>query len=105
MISQQAGPFVTRASKSEGDGAPRHQLAVNVRDWCTSVPWCVAGERTASVQVKAFLLNLTSAQPEALCQFYREVVGLPPAPAISACTFHVGGGLFSIDGHSEVHGP
>lgn len=56
------------------------------------------------MQVREFILNLTSGQPEALRQFYRDVVGLPPAPGVSEFAFRVGGGFFSIDGHSEVDG-
>ena len=57
------------------------------------------------MEISAFLLNLTSDQPEALWRFYRDVVGLPPAPGVSAAAFRVGGGFLSIDGHSAVHGP
>ena len=57
------------------------------------------------MQVKAFILTITSAQAATLRGFYRDVVCLPPAPSVSAFAFHVGGGFFSIDGHSEVHGP
>ena len=56
------------------------------------------------MQVNAFVLNVTSEQPEALRHFYGNIVCLPPAPDVSAFAFRVGGAFFSIDGHSEVHG-
>lgn len=57
------------------------------------------------MHVNEFVLNITSDQAEDLRRFYREVVCLPPAPGVSEFTFKAGGGYFSIDGHSEVHGP
>jgi predicted enzyme related to lactoylglutathione lyase len=56
------------------------------------------------MQVNGFILNITSDQPEELRRFYREVVCLPAAPGVSENAFRVGGGFFSVDGHSEVHG-
>jgi len=52
-------------------------------------------------------LNLTSAQPERMVAFYRDVLQLPPHPAFE----QFGGGFFQlgdttivIDGHSETVG-
>ncbi len=55
--------------------------------------------------VNEFVLNITSERPEDLRRFYRDDVCLPPAPGVSEFAFKVGGGFFSVDGHSEVHGP
>jgi predicted enzyme related to lactoylglutathione lyase len=57
------------------------------------------------VHVNAFILNITSDQPEALRRFYRDVVGLPVASEVSEATFTVGGGYLSVDAHSEIRGP
>jgi hypothetical protein len=56
------------------------------------------------LDVTDFILNVTSDQAEELRRFYREIVRLQPAPSVSEFAFRVGGGFFSIDGHSEVHG-
>ena len=56
------------------------------------------------MHVHEFILNVTSDQAEALRAFYRDVVCLERAPAVSEYAFKVGGGFLSIDGHSEVHG-
>lgn len=57
------------------------------------------------MDVQAFLLNITSAQPEVPRDFYRDVVGLPVAVEISDSTFRVGGSFLAIDSHSEATGP
>lgn len=50
------------------------------------------------------ILNITSEQPEALHKFYQDVVGLEMDPVSGG--FIIGNGaLFTIDGHSETHGP
>ncbi len=56
------------------------------------------------MNVKSFILNVTSEQPEALMAFYRDVVGLAPNPEIGEGAFLAGETAFLIDGHSEVRG-
>jgi predicted enzyme related to lactoylglutathione lyase len=49
------------------------------------------------------IFNITSEQPEALNQFYEDVVGLERDNASGG--FLIGeSALFTIDGHSETHG-
>lgn len=57
------------------------------------------------MQVEEFTVNLTSAQPEALIAFYRDVVGLPPHPAHPNRAFAVAGATLRITGHAEIRGP
>ena len=54
------------------------------------------------MQIDGFLLNITSEQPDALRDWYRDVLQLPLLEGRPA--FDVGGGMLAIDGHSEVHG-
>ena len=57
------------------------------------------------MEVGNFLVNITTAQPEALSAFYREVVGLPVNMDMGESAFSVGGATLIIDGHSETSGP
>ncbi len=54
------------------------------------------------MQIDSFLLNITSEQPDALRDWYREVLQLPEVEGMPA--FDAGGTMISIDSHSEVHG-
>lgn len=54
------------------------------------------------MQVEQLIINITSDQPEALREWYAEVLELPPADTPGA--FDVGGAQIIFDGHSEVHG-
>jgi predicted enzyme related to lactoylglutathione lyase len=56
------------------------------------------------VKVNQFVINLTSAQPQALMTFYRDVVGLPANPDFGEGALMAGGTPYLIDGHSEVNG-
>ena len=56
------------------------------------------------MQVTSFNINITSEQPGELIQFYRDVVGLPPNPAMGDGAFDVAGAQFLIDGHSDTKG-
>lgn len=53
----------------------------------------------------ALSLNLGSPGPERLIAFYRDTLGLTPAPETSPGAFALGSGLFIVSGHSEVTGP
>jgi predicted enzyme related to lactoylglutathione lyase len=56
------------------------------------------------VKPTQLILNITSEQPEALHRFYQDVVGLEMDPVSGG--FVIGeSALFTIDGHSETHGP
>ena len=50
-------------------------------------------------------LNLGSAEPDRLIVFYRETVGLSPAPELSPGAFALGGSFLIVSGHSQVTGP
>ena len=50
-------------------------------------------------------LNLGSPAPDRLAAFYRDTLGLVPAPEVSPGAFALGGGFLIISGHSEVVGP
>ncbi len=52
-----------------------------------------------------FSLNLGSPEPERLIAFYRDTLGLIPAPEVSPGAFAVGSGFLIVSGHSEVTGP
>ena len=55
------------------------------------------------MKVDSFIFNITSENPEALDDFYANVVGLEREP--NSGGFKVGeGALFTIAGHSETHG-
>lgn len=54
------------------------------------------------MQIDSFLLNITSDQPDALRDWYRDVLQLPELEGMPA--FDAGGTMVSIDSHSEVHG-
>lgn len=54
--------------------------------------------------VDSFLINVNSEQPERLVAFYRDVVGLKPAPEMGETALMAGTTPFVIDGHSEVKG-
>ena len=56
------------------------------------------------MKVNTFNINLTSADPERLRAFYRDVVGLDPHPVVSPAGFMAGGVGFVIDGHSATEG-
>ncbi len=51
-----------------------------------------------------FCLNLTSAQPDRLFQFYRDCVQLPIAEGMGDRAFMAGPAVLSIDSHREVTG-
>ena len=57
------------------------------------------------MKVNGLILNVNSEQPERLVAFYRDTVGLEPHPDMGPGAFSVAGSFFTIDGHSEVHGP
>ena len=53
-------------------------------------------------------LNLGSPEPERLIAFYRDTLGLTPAPEMSPGAFALGAlgsGSLIVSGHSEVTGP
>lgn len=54
------------------------------------------------MKVNEFLINVNSAQPERLADFYRTTVGLQPEEGMGPSAFRVGGAVFIIDGHSDV---
>ena len=56
------------------------------------------------MQVQSFVLNLTSEQPERMREFYRDVVGLPPEPAMGEGALRADGAVLIFDGHSETKG-
>ena len=53
----------------------------------------------------ALSLNLGSPEPERLIAFYRNTLGLTPAPEMSPGAFALGGGFLIVSGHGEVTGP
>lgn len=57
------------------------------------------------MQVTSFNINITSADPQRMIAFYRDVLQLPPYAEIGEGAFHAGGGAILIDGHSEISGP
>lgn len=50
-------------------------------------------------------LNLGSERPERLIAFYRDVVGLRPAPDVGPGAFALGQSYLIVSGHDEVRGP
>jgi len=56
------------------------------------------------LKVNQLILNINSGQPEALTQFYRDIVELPRVPDMGESAFDTNGAVLVIDGHSEVHG-
>lgn len=50
-------------------------------------------------------LNLGSERPERLIAFYRDVVGLTPAPEMSPGAFALGQSYLIVSAHDEVRGP
>ncbi len=50
-------------------------------------------------------LNLGSERPERLIAFYRDVVGLMPAPEMAPGAFVLGQSYLIVSGHDEVRGP
>ena len=55
------------------------------------------------MQVEQLIININSEQPEALREWYADVLELTPA-AFPGGAFDVGGAQLIFDGHSEVHG-
>lgn len=53
----------------------------------------------------ALSLNLGSPEPERSIAFYRDTLGLSPAPEMSPGAFSLGSGFLIVSGHSEVTGP
>ena len=53
----------------------------------------------------ALSLNVGSPEPERLIAFYRDTLGLTPAPELSPGAFSLGSGFLIVSGHSEVTGP
>ena len=51
------------------------------------------------------IVNLNSANPEALVAFYREKIGLKSNPGMGESALMAANTPFVIDGHSEIHGP
>jgi predicted enzyme related to lactoylglutathione lyase len=51
------------------------------------------------------IVNLNSANPEALVAFYRDKIGLKPNPAMGESALMAANTPFIIDGHSELNGP
>lgn len=57
------------------------------------------------MQSNQLILNVNSENPDALANFYRDVVQLPPIPDMGPSAFNAGGSAaFIIDGHSDVRG-
>jgi predicted enzyme related to lactoylglutathione lyase len=56
------------------------------------------------LKVSAFVINLTSEDPERLKAFYGDVVGLPVNPEMGDSAFQAGGATLMVDGHSETKG-
>jgi predicted enzyme related to lactoylglutathione lyase len=57
------------------------------------------------MNVADFNINLTSDQPDQMIAFYRNVVGLAPAPEMGDGALKAGPVHLFIDGHSETRGP
>lgn len=57
------------------------------------------------MEVESMNIQLSSSQPQELLRFYRDVVGLEPAPELGEDALKVGGAHLLIDGHSEINGP
>jgi predicted enzyme related to lactoylglutathione lyase len=52
-----------------------------------------------------FVFNINSPQPDALRDFYRDVIGLKPNPPMGEGALLAGGTPFLIDSHSDITGP
>ena len=57
------------------------------------------------MEVTGFAIGITSEQPEALTEWYRDTLELPVNEAMGGAAFNVGGAQLLIDGHSETTGP
>ncbi len=57
------------------------------------------------MQVTSFNININSARPEALIDWYANVLGLEPNDQMGEGAFNVAGGHILIDGYSDIHGP
>jgi predicted enzyme related to lactoylglutathione lyase len=60
------------------------------------------------MHVQQFVVNVNSADPERLASFYRDVVGLEPAPDVGPGAFMAGSSSFIaliIEGHDAIRGP
>jgi predicted enzyme related to lactoylglutathione lyase len=56
------------------------------------------------MDINSFSVNVTSGQAERLIDFYRDTVGLRPAPEFGPGAFMAGETYFFVDGHSDVKG-
>lgn len=56
------------------------------------------------MKANAFILNLTSEDPERLNAFYRDVVELPLKEGFGELAFDAAGCVIIVDGHSETKG-
>ncbi len=52
-----------------------------------------------------FVFNINSAQPDALRDFYRDVIGLKPNPPMGEGALLAGNTPFLIDSHTDITGP
>ena len=57
------------------------------------------------MEVTGFGISITSEQPEALTEWYRDTLELPVNEEMGGGAFNVGGAQLIIDGHSETTGP
>lgn len=56
------------------------------------------------MEVGQFAINLTSDQPQEVLRFYKETLGLPPAPEMGEGAVRAGGAVIFVDGHSDTRG-
>ncbi len=52
-----------------------------------------------------FVFNINSAQPDALRDFYRDIIGLKPNPQMGEGALLAGNTPFLIDSHNDITGP
>ena len=60
------------------------------------------------MHVNHFVVSVNSADPERLVTFYRDVVGLEPAPEVTPGAFRVGSSQFIdfiVESHDAISGP
>jgi predicted enzyme related to lactoylglutathione lyase len=57
------------------------------------------------MQVTSFNININSAQPQVLIDWYANVLGLETNDQLGDGAFNVAGGHIHIDGHTEIQGP
>ncbi|MFN8508206.1 MAG: VOC family protein [Dehalococcoidia bacterium] len=57
------------------------------------------------MNVTSTLININSANPQALYEWYRDVLGLPVQEGMGETAVQAGGVAITFDGHSEISGP